>query len=116
MYILSPANIVFTNYTKTCRLFTCNPIGAFWRVKTGKNHFLLQNIVTHRLIDSTFPLAAGLVQKSAQASMSLRRFSNRSPRLYAASTAFGIACASAISATSRGNDVRSEAQSRNVER
>jgi hypothetical protein len=52
-------------------------------------------------IRATSPAAAGLPQNSAQASMSLRRFSKRSPRLYAFSTADGIACAKAISQTSR---------------
>src|SRR5262245_19572556 len=62
---------------------------------------------------STVPLACGELQKLAQASISRRRFSNRSPRLYAFSTALGIACASAISATSFGKLVRSAQKSRN---
>jgi hypothetical protein len=40
-------------------------------------------------------------QNSAHSSINRRRFSNKSPRLYAASTAW-IACANAISQTSRG--------------
>jgi len=46
-----------------------------------------------------FPI---LAQKSDHACMSRRRFSKRSPRRYAASTLLEIACARAISATSRG--------------
>ena len=56
------------------------------------------------------------VQYRDHASASSRRFSNRSPRRYAASTALSIACANAISTTSRGKFVRSAAQSRKVDR
>src|SRR6266702_8472348 len=63
-------------------------------------------------IGDTLP-CAGPAQNSAQASISLRRFSNRSVRLYAASVLSLTACASAISHTSEGNAVCSAAQSRN---
>src|SRR5579885_283823 len=63
----------------------------------------------------TWPPGAS-AQNFAQASANCRRFSNRSPRRYAASTLSATVCASAISATSAGKPVRSAAQSRKVER
>src|SRR5262249_35430810 len=48
----------------------------------------------------TTPLAvSGLLQYSAQSCINCRRFSNRSPRRYAASTPLAMACASACSTT-----------------
>src|SRR5262249_54707241 len=44
-------------------------------------------------IGMTAASALGLWTKSLHASMSFRRFSKRSPRLYAASAAFGMVCA-----------------------
>src|SRR5262249_640830 len=64
----------------------------------------------------TSPAEGGAQQYSPQASIRRRRFSSASPRRYAASVWFSMACAKACSATSRGNDVRSPHQSRNVER
>jgi hypothetical protein len=55
-----------------------------------------------------------LVQCAAHSSISPRRFSNRSPRLYAASTRSATVCANAASATSRAYPVDSAAQSRNA--
>src|SRR5207248_2588837 len=55
-------------------------------------------------------------QNPLQASIICRRFSNRSPRRYAASTLSPTTWARAISATSDGNSLRSAAQSLKVER
>ena len=52
------------------------------------------------LIGTTFAPAAGASQKTAQSAINLLRFSNKSPRRYAASTLSPTACASAISITS----------------
>src|SRR5262249_39052162 len=63
----------------------------------------------------TFALVVvGLLQYSAHESVRRRRFSKRSVRRYAASTALGMACARAASHTSRGKLVRSAVQSRNA--
>src|ERR1700758_5337637 len=55
-------------------------------------------------------------QYRVHSAISRRRFSNRSPRLYAASTLLPITCARAISTMWFGKLVRSAAQSRKLER
>ena len=52
----------------------------------------------------------------AHVCISWRRFSKRSPRRYAASTLLPMVCASAISTTSDGKGVVSDAQSRELDR
>src|SRR5947207_15329451 len=66
-----------------------------------------------RRIGTTWPSIVGASQNFAHASASWRRFSNRSPRRYAASTLSLTIWAIAISATSLAKFVRSAAQSRN---
>jgi len=66
-------------------------------------------------IGVTSPLATAVAQNFAHASIKCRRFWNRSPRLYAASTLSLTVCANAISRTSAGKLVRSLHQSENVD-
>ena len=68
------------------------------------------------LIGTTSARGLAVTQNRAQASISWRRFWNRSPRRYAVSTLFSIVRAKAISITSRGKFVHSAAQSRKVKR
>lgn len=55
-----------------------------------------------RLTTPLAPFASGLERNVAQSAMSRRRFSNKSPRRYAASTLLPIVCANAASQTSFG--------------
>src|SRR3546814_3118500 len=58
------------------------------------------------------PATSGsLVTKPPHRNISFRRFSKKAVRRYAASTAFGIRCASALSAISLGKSVHSAVQS-----
>jgi hypothetical protein len=98
-----PRLFVLTGLSSDARSL-CPLLRRYWRRPNDGHIGCRSRWFAHdrpRPIATTSPLAAGLAQNSAQASMSLRRFSNRSPRRYAFSTADGIACAKAISQTSR---------------
>jgi len=79
-------------------------------------HTLARSPHIRPLIGTTKVRDLSVVQNRDQASISCRRFWNKSPRRYAASTLLSIVCAKAISTTSRGKFVHSAAQSRNVDR